>query len=245
MPKLCNVLCAGSLIVPEVWQPNVNSGINRLYYIHGGEGGYLKNGVHIPFEAGRLYLIPGSANIYTYAPTHEGRLVHTFANFELLPPIISKDVLSVDSAEDPVYKTTLELFRAIAEKSTVNGVIEEKERELLSGAVLYLAERTAAESNAKILDDNVVLHALEIMHLRFAEKIKISDVAAACYMSNDGFIRRFTRALGETPYVYLKKLRLRHAHFLCKSGATLDEAAERCGYSDASSLLHAIKNNGR
>ena len=245
MSKICKILHTGSLIVPQKWVPNVTSGINRLYYIHGGEGGYLKNGNLIPFQTGRLYLIPSSANIYTYAPSHEGRLVHSFANFELLPPILSKEVLSIDPLEDPLYNAALELFCAISKKSTLNGSIDENERELLSSAVIYLSERAALKSDAKILDDNIVLYALETMHSRFDEKIKISDIAAACYMSNDGFIRRFTKALGETPYVYLKKLRLRHAAALRKTGATLDEAAEKCGYSDATALLHAIKNNGR
>ena len=245
MSKLCKILHTGSLIVPEKWVPNVTSGINRLYYIHGGEGGYIKNGNLIPFKTGKLYLIPGSANIYTYAPSHDGRLVHSFANFELIPPIISAEVLSIDPFSDPICQATLEIFCTLSKKCTDDGEICEHERELLSSSVLYLSERIALESNAEILDDQTILKALQIMHSDYAKKISISDIADMCYMSTDGFIRKFYRALGQTPYVYLKKLRLRHAVAMRKSGATLEEAAESCGYADASSLLHATKNNGR
>jgi transcriptional regulator GlxA family with amidase domain len=46
--------------------------------------------------------------------------------------------------------------------------------------------------------------------------------------------------MGETPYSYLKKLKIRTAQNMRMSGATLEEIAVKCGYSDSSSLLHAM-----
>ena len=62
------------------------------------------------------------------------------------------------------------------------------------------------------------------------------------YMSTDGFIRKFKRYIGETPYSYIKKMKVRKAHVLRTEGATLDETALECGYSDSSALLHAISS---
>ena len=59
-------------------------------------------------------------------------------------------------------------------------------------------------------------------------------------MSTDGFIKKFTRAVGETPYSYIKKLKITMASIMRAEGATAEEAATACGYADASSLIHAI-----
>ena len=61
-------------------------------------------------------------------------------------------------------------------------------------------------------------------------------------MSTEGFIRKFKTYIGETPYNYLKRLKIRAALRIRKSGASWAEVAEGVGYSDTSTLLHAIKN---
>ena len=80
------------------------------------------------------------------------------------------------------------------------------------------------------------------MHSRAKEKISIADIASECHMSTEGFIRKFKHIIGETPYNYLKRLKIRTALKVKKAGASWSEAAELSGYSDTSTLLHAIKN---
>ena len=86
-----------------------------------------------------------------------------------------------------------------------------------------------------------VISALGIMHTRLHESISISHLAQSVYMNEDSFIRRFHKVVGTTPYAYLKNLRLRTALYLRNSGMGLTEIAKEVGYSDASSLLHALK----
>ena len=76
--------------------------------------------------------------------------------------------------------------------------------------------------------------------LNISEDISIKEIAEESFMSCCGFIRKFKNALGVTPYAYLKQLRIRTANALRNEGMTLEQAAEKCGYSDASTLLHAI-----
>ena len=61
-------------------------------------------------------------------------------------------------------------------------------------------------------------------------------------MSTNGFTRKFKHYLGVTPYAYIRTTRVRTALMMRTEGATLEEAAEKCGYSDAAALLHAIAN---
>ena len=60
------------------------------------------------------------------------------------------------------------------------------------------------------------------------------------FLSNEEFIRRFKNTLGVTPYTYLKQLKIRTATALRNEGMTLEEVAEKCGYSESAALLHAI-----
>ena len=80
------------------------------------------------------------------------------------------------------------------------------------------------------------------MHSDIKGKISVSDIAEKCHMSNEGFIRKFKTFIGETPYNYLKRLKIRAALKARRAGASWAEAAEIAGYSDTSTLLHAIKN---
>jgi transcriptional regulator GlxA family with amidase domain len=105
-----------------------------------------------------------------------------------------------------------------------------------------LADKIAEKYNRESVKDKVILKALTLMHENLGKKQLISEIASECYLSTNGFIRRFKKEIGETPYSYLKKLKVRTAQNMRMSGATLDEIAEKCGYSDSSALLHAIGN---
>lgn len=235
----CRMRCVGRREVPQPWLTVPAEGVNRLYYIHSGTGGVLREGRKIPFEPGKLYLLPAFSRLETYTdPAH--RLVHTFVNFELIPPILSTEVPELDPRTDDVTYAAFLLFDRLAGRREEEPLTEE-ETQLLESTVGYLALKAAEQADAMVLADETVIRALEIMHHRMGEKRTIADIAAECYMSPDGFIRKFTRAVGVTPYAYFRNLRLRAAAALRESGATAAEAAEKCGYSDASALLHAMK----
>ena len=111
----------------------------------------------------------------------------------------------------------------------------------LKATIIFLVDKIAQKSNLETVKDEVILNALTIMHEKLDQKLTIADIASLCYLSPNGFIRRFKRVVGETPYSYLKKLKIRTAQNMRMSGITLQEIAEKCGYSDSSSLLHAIE----
>ena len=115
----------------------------------------------------------------------------------------------------------------------------------IKSCVIYIVSKIIEAAGAKTLDDQILISALSEMHQDIANDISIREIAEKSFMSYYGFIRRFKNALGMTPYTYLKQLRIRTATALRDEGATLEEAAEKCGYSDAAALLHAISNEKR
>ena len=91
------------------------------------------------------------------------------------------------------------------------------------------------------VNDEIVIDALEYMLGNIHEHIKIRDIAKRYYISEDVFIRRFSKVMSITPYAWLKNIRLKTARSLLDNRSSLTAAAAAVGYSDASALLHALK----
>ena len=239
MNESCELVVIGQCTVPPSWVGMVKSSVNRLYYIHSGNGGYIKNGEKIEFVPGRLYLIPAFSKIRTYSMP-ENRIYHTYADFEMIPPIIANDVLWMDPSEDESVAAAMNVFISLCK--TQETLKYKDKTKYLEDTVVYISKCIAEKNNSTLLRDKTIISALQIMHSSVKEKISIADIAEMCHMSNEGFIRKFKAYIGETPYNYLKRQKIRVALRLRNAGASWEEAAEAAGYSDTSTLLHAIKS---
>ena len=243
MERSCVITICDRCIVPKPWSNKVYDGINRLYYIEGGTGGYIEDGKKIPFEHGKLYFIPYYACVSPYTDEID-RIDHSYVNFTLSPPIMSKKVFCIDPHANRQIAAALHAFREFCHP--FYGYLpptpeREQTAALLRSLAVYLTEQTIKETNENLLTDDTITTALNLMHNTLSEKLTVAEIAEKCYMSTDGFIRKFTRIVGETPYAYLKKLKVRTALMLRSEGLSLESVAKECGYSDASSLIHAIR----
>ena len=247
MGKYCKIQCLGLTKVPEKnWIVTAPRFMNRLIYMIGGEGGYIKNGKKIPFKKNYIYFIPGFADISMYSSYEplDNRMDHSYANFELLPPVVFNDVIEFDPTRDPNFFATLTLFKTICDNCVDNQVVNLKKEELnlFKGIVIYLTETIVKSKDIKYVNDDAILKALDLMHKNISAGISISSIAKECRLTKDGFIRKFKKHIGETPYSYLKKLKIHTALNLRDSGFSLEEIADKCGYADATTLSHAISN---
>ena len=250
MNPYCFIHCVGNQRVPDEgkWKNTIGGGINRLYYITSGEGGYDFRGKRYTFKKNVLYLIPAHSNIPTWSSykSEESRLHHIYVNFELIPPILTKEVIELDPDEHPVVNLSFKsLCNFINEFQYKLNTIGEDELRYMKSSLVYIVSKMIEQNQTKILDDKILLSALSEMHKGISTDISIRDIAEKSFMSYYGFIRRFKNVLGTTPYTYLKQLRIRTAEALRAEGATLEETAEKCGYSDSAALLHAIANEKR
>ena len=136
------------------------------------------------------------------------------------------------------YKKSDGTRRAVKKKSFEN--LSSTDRKFLKNTVMFLVDRIIEKNNCEVIKDKTIIKALKIMQENLATKQTIEDIAKSLYLSTDGFIRKFKSEVGETPYSYLKKLKIRTAQNMRISGMKLSEIAEKCGYSDTCALLHAI-----
>jgi len=232
---VCKLDGLGTCKVGEDWLNYATRGYNRLYYINGGTGWYVKNGERIPFIKDRLYFIPFYANVVTFSSPSDN-LDHTYAGFYLTPPIISTEVFCLDPNETPYIRSAVDTFRTLCRRRDI-GV---PERDLLKSVVIYLTNAAAQTEAKSLVADTLIIQALDLIHATVAEGLTVAEIAKKCNLSTNGFIKRFSRCVGETPYAYMKRLKIRTALVLRDGGATLEEAAVCAGYSDACALLHAL-----
>lgn len=248
MERVCEIHDKGYSAVPppSQWINKNPPEINRLYYIDSGKGSYLEDGVMHPFECGKIYFIPFYSGISTYTDEND-RLVHAFVNFKLSPPIVSKKVFCLDPSASPMLEAALFIFRELCKKGynihrnpRQLSPTEEQDLNFLSALTLYLIENTVNAHADYVLNNPSIISALNIIHTTLGKNLTITDIATKCSMSTNGFTRKFKHYLGVTPYAYIRTTRVRTALMMRTEGATLEEAAEKCGYSDATALLHAI-----
>ena len=246
MLEIGRINACGKKYAPVRWELKTHVGNNRLYYIHDGVGGYRHHNQYFEFAPNTLYYIPYTADFVPFCEKSDP-IVHTYIDFELLPPIISDRVLSLSTKESNTLAAALSAFELGGGRPKKNHTDlsafyrDPPLGELCKAAVIYLTDRIASANEVKKISDETVISALGIMHTRLHESISVSHLAQSVYMNEDSFIRRFHKVVGTTPYAYLKNLRLRTALYLRNSGMGLTEIAKEVGYSDASSLLHALK----
>ena len=246
METIGRIICYGSSKAPvNAWYCKKHVGINRLYYIHSGIGSYEHNGKQVPLQSGKLYFIPYTVSFSPYSDVKDP-IVHTYMDFELIPPIITNEILSMEANQSDKIASAVSVFTlggTMSNHTDLSVLVEDPLFwELCKASVIYLINEIALTNRISKITDKIVTKSLEIMHTRMKEKLTVNEIAQACYMNPDSFIRRFARVVGITPYTYLKNIRLQTARCLRESGMSLTQIAIEVGYSDASALSHALRH---
>ena len=249
MEMIGRIVCYGSEYAPaDSWYCKKHAGINRLYYIHSGTGGYTHMGKNYRFLPDTLYYIPYTADFAPFCEA-EDPIMHTYMDFELIPPIVTDKVIFLDANRNKKLMPAVSIFVQGGEMTGDNSrdlsavYAAPAVWELCKASIIYLVDQITVNKGVPQITDEIVIKAIEIMHTRMNEKLSVNDIARECYMIPDSFIRRFFRVVGITPHAYLKSLRLRTALYLKETGMSLSQIAYETGYSDASSLSHALKKS--
>jgi len=86
--------------------------------------------------------------------------------------------------------------------------------------------------------------AIDYLTAHIADNVRLADVAAACGLSRDYFIRAFRRATGLTPHRWLMRFRVTQAkETLRSSNLSLAEIALRCGFADQSHFTRVFSSS--
>lgn len=161
---------------------------------------------------------------------------HTYFDFSMRPQVVSEEIIELDGGSLP----ELGLLVGAAERLLARGIDPAgTEYTPLIGCIETIVNIISGLNELRTVDDPMILSALDIIEAEYTDRITVTDVAVRLGYDPDHFIRKFRRAMGTTPYAYIKALRLHAAEMLRRNGSTLAEAAEMTGYSTPESLYHA------
>ena len=86
--------------------------------------------------------------------------------------------------------------------------------------------------------------AVSIIQNNFSEPLSIDDLLSEIPVSKYHFIRIFKQLMGVTPYQYLMNYRITKAKILLRSeDISINEVAEKCGFSDTSNFINQFKKH--
>jgi AraC-like DNA-binding protein len=88
----------------------------------------------------------------------------------------------------------------------------------------------------------LIAPALSKIHLNFAEKVSVEELANECSISKYHFCRVFRQVMGMTVVQYVTKYRVDVAEIMLKNGPdSINEVAYKCGFSDESYFYRCYK----
>lgn len=104
-----------------------------------------------------------------------------------------------------------------------------------------LGERIGTDSEGRTEIPQYVLEVISYLEHHCSEHIVTSDLARRMHVGRTTLMTEFKRYTDSTVGEYLAACRLKHAILSLREGKTLEEAAERCGYSDVSGLVRLFR----
>ena len=225
------------------WHIYPSVGINRLYYVHSGSVTYIRGKVKKTLTPGNIYLFPQNLE-FKLSMNESQTFDHSYFDFFCTPPLIFENEVCINAKEYPLIKA---IHKGLFTLTQAYPILKVMERNKYSDAVTSLfAAFLDTIHNEYVLPvhfNSRIAKSIEYIHRHFREKISVSELAENSHLEENVYIRKFKKHTGTTPYQYIKSLRLTYAVSMIRSEEhTLDAIASECGYSDATSLSHAIKN---
>lgn len=99
----------------------------------------------------------------------------------------------------------------------------------------WLSDVTSLHQAAEdhLADDSLTANAQLWLEERFAQEVRIADLAKAMAVSQQTLLRHFHRHLSVTPQEYVRQLRIKSAQgLLARTSRSIGQIATLCGYSD-------------
>lgn len=213
----------------------------RLYYVHDGEARFFCGEKRVLLQPRNIYFIPSNLP-FRVETDEEEPFVHTFFDFYMRPALIEDSIPEFRIQQYPMLER---LMDTAAELMTLDPSLcfTGSEYTPVIACLNAMLALIAYDRQLTYACDPVIVEALDIIHARFRENIRVSELSQLLGYTEDAFIRKFRSIMKTTPYAYIKSLKLHEAKYLQSTGCRTAEIAQTLGYSDSSALCHLLKKN--
>lgn len=113
---------------------------------------------------------------------------------------------------------------------------------LINLATSYLSESKRKTRKVGCFTNDHQTKITDYLHDRLGDSVHLSDMANELYLSEFHFLKKFKQTFGETPYVFLTRIRMEKAHqLLMNTDKSILEISLFCGYSQHSQFSTKFK----
>ena len=187
-----------------------------------------------------FYLFPSTLPFIIRQDPND-RLDHLFYNFIMTPSAVSASFICASADEHPLFRSFLNIMEITAANFKASPIQQNKDiaaKVLEAFLTLFLSLHPVSQVQSTDITDSI-----RYIEKNYMNDITVREIAQHLFLNEDYFIRKFKKAFGITPHVYLSRLRLSVAKELVSSGSSLQDAANMTGFKYASSLSHALKKS--
>lgn len=211
------------------WYIDKSRIVNRLYYVNSGKATVSFAHQEKTLVMGKLYIIPQCNDFSTVEAENFDHTYFDFYNSQILcsGKILEFDIsdLNADMLFD--YLNSLIL-------TDTNQIFFESIQYFLC-AFLTLLEK---KHSLPYISNSYITSAVNLIHSE-CFSLSTKELANKLNLNESYFIRLFSSVMGITPKKYIRACRVSYGKQLLQKGATVEEAAEKCGYSSATAFYNA------
>lgn len=227
-----NLYAYGRATVNNAWPARHGFIVNRLYYVNSGSALIHNANREQTLVKGNIYIIPQCHN---FKPVDAFSFDHTFFDYYSLRVLDPNKIVEIDAsafALDRFFDYINELIEQDPEQNNHKAL-----EQILTG-ILSVINRQYTP--LPYITNTTVMRAIDIIYESYAN-ITTKALAQRLNINESHFIRLFNRTMGISPMKYIRACRVLNGKELLYSGASVAEAAERCGYSSPSTFYKAVK----
>lgn len=211
----------------------------RLYVNNRDGAAVCADGRWHELTAGRVHVVPAWVRFDCRCTASLSNLYIHFTPIGV-PGTVTRELFAGPIAlpEDAASAALAERLRAALRSDQFGGLEASCAAKALTFATMTrligdLPEAAQRRLAPLIRSDSVIAPALRLIDAEFGRPLRIDEMASACHLSADHFIRRFREAVGQTPGQYLAERRVAAAaEMLLLSDLSIERIAERCGFSN-------------
>lgn len=211
------------------WYIDSSRVVNRIYYVNSGKAVVsFAHKEHTLIE-GKLYIIPQCNDFFTVYAKNFDHTFFDFYNSQILP---SDKILEFDKSDSNI-EALFNYLNSFIEKDPQKQHYESIEHFLFG--FLNSLEKTYS---LPYISNSYITSAINLIHNE-CSTLTTNQIAKRLNINESYFIRLFSSVMGITPSKYIRACRVSFGKQLLQNGASVEEAAEKCGYSSPSAFYNA------
>ena len=224
---------------------------------HYGEGEAVIEDRHYPFRDTAITVIPpniphdhrttGERSFWEWLYIDvENVLGEMYPNDEILARKVRGEIYGnafcVKRDEQPVLAQLLDSIIKEAEEKKY--LYRESIKGLLRSFVVELLRINQCDKDLKRIEQNTLLiaSAIDYVERRYAEDVKISDMAQACSISESHFRKLFGECMGVHPLEFLNLIRIQKAcELMTKTDHSIESISYESGFGNVSTFIRNFR----